>query len=184
MIRSILEKLGIISSNASGCSFHFIKRVVSMNVKVLLPYLIISLKAEANDFFLFGLINSFCFSFSFKFINTEIILFHASLNILDLLAFIESLANLITSTIYLLFLLLIQSSYHCNVCCIINTFTAISVVSWVAMAVFMLEQSFTCRSIYSLSNHSAFVQVLSNPEQSINIPRDRSLTKTICSFTR
>ena len=152
--------------------------------RVLLPYSTISLKAEANDFFLFELINSLRFSFNFKFNNIELILFHASLHILGLLAFIESFAILITPTIYLLFLLLIQSSYHCDVCCIINTFTAISVVSCVAMAVFMLEQSFTCRSIYSLSNHSAFVQVLSNPEQSINIPRDRSLTKTICSFTR
>ena len=145
--------------------------------RVLLPYPIISLKAEANGFFLFGLINSLRFSFSFNFNNIELILFHASLDILGLLAFIESLTNLITSPSYLLFLLLIQSSYHCNVCCIINTFTAISVVSWVAMAFFMLEQSFTCRSIYSLSNHSAFAQVLSNPEQSINIPIDRSLTK-------
>ena len=158
--------------------------------RVLLPYSTISLKAEENDFFLFELINSLHFSLNFKFNNIETIylfithLLHASMDILGLLAFIESFANLITSTIYLLFLLLIQSSYHCNACCIINTFTAISVVSWVAMAVFMLEQSFTCRSIYSLSNHSALVQVLSNPEQSINIPRDRSLTKTICSFTR
>ena len=138
--------------------------------RVLLPYLIISLKAEANDFLLFGLRNPLGFSFNFKFINTELILFHASLNILDLLAFIESLANLITSTIYSLFLLLMQSSHLCNVCCIINTFTVISVASWVAMAIFMLEQSFTCRSIYSLSNHSEFAQVLPNPEQSINIP--------------
>ena len=150
--------------------------------RVLLPYPIISLKAEANGFFLFGLINSLRFSFSFNFNNIELILFHASLDILGLLAFIESLTNLITSPSYLLFLLLIQSSYHCNVCCIINTFTAISVVSWVAMAFFMLEQSFTCRSIYSLSNHSAFAQVLSNPEQSINIPIVCSLTKNNMSL--
>ena len=52
------------------------------------------------------------------------------------------------------------------------------------MALYMLEQSFTCLSNNLLLNHFAFIQASFKPEQSVNLPIVHRLAKTKCSSPR
>ena len=139
----MLAKTTFMSSNASRCNSQFHERVASMMAKSLITMSQYFAKNCSRPLFLFRLVNSFILSSRFNTDKREFILVHACLKCMCSLAWIESLANLIVSTISLLISSFFQSVYHSNVSCRIKMFISSYVASCVGISLIMLEQSLT-----------------------------------------